>query len=293
MKLSNKLVTTIVTAVCFAAIPAFAADQYPTGTAFVIKHASSIEVQSDNPGLYQINGNAIIFNRPGVANFKIIARYGNNNAMYFKESVEIVPNQGSGNLQLVFNPEKNGFETFNPVRNDSMDAAYLPINLDSSGSRNRVAYYGEAKPLVPMDQLDNRTLLHWNLSDEQYRMCYDAAVRFARPLSGISSRKEILRQLAISIREFTDTQVTYSTKASHFLDAYGFFINRTASCQGETCATGFCLNILGIEYEHVNHNKWKHQWCRVKVEDGTYWICDAYGLYCGPEPAPYKHPRFD
>ena len=34
-----------------------------------------------------------------------------------------------------------------------------------------------------------------------------------------------------------------------------------------------------------------HQWCRVPVGD-TYWICDAYGLYCGPEPAPYQHPYF-
>ena len=48
--------------------------------------------------------------------------------------------------------------------------------------------------------------------------------------------------------------------------------------------------MLGIPYEHVNENQWDHQWCRVPMDDGTYWICDAYGLYCGPEPAPYQHP---
>ena len=47
--------------------------------------------------------------------------------------------------------------------------------------------------------------------------------------------------------------------------------------------------MLGIPYEHVNENQYSHQWCRVNL-NGTYWICDAYGLYCGPEPAPYRHP---
>ena len=49
--------------------------------------------------------------------------------------------------------------------------------------------------------------------------------------------------------------------------------------------------MLGISYEHVNENQWSHQWCRVNV-DGTYWICDAFGLYSGPEVRPYKHPHF-
>ena len=51
-----------------------------------------------------------------------------------------------------------------------------------------------------------------------------------------------------------------------------------------------CLNMLGIPYEHVNESQWSHQWCRVPMPDGSYWICDSYGLYCGPEPAPYQHP---
>ena len=46
-----------------------------------------------------------------------------------------------------------------------------------------------------------------------------------------------------------------------------------------------------IPYEHVNENQYSHQWCRINV-NGTYWISDAYGLYCGPEPAPYAHPWF-
>lgn len=70
------------------------------------------------------------------------------------------------------------------------------------------------------------------------------------------------------------------------------FVLRTASCAGCARATALCLDILGIPYEHVNENQYSHQWCRVPMEDGSYWICDAFGLYCGPEPEPYQHPYF-
>lgn len=86
---------------------------------------------------------------------------------------------------------------------------------------------------------------------------------------------------------------TCSTSENHYNDQYGYFVLGVGSCAGCARATGLCLNMLGISYEHVNENQWSHQWChqwcRINV-DGTYWICDAYGLYVGPEPAPYAHP---
>ena len=98
-----------------------------------------------------------------------------------------------------------------------------------------------------------------------------------------------MKKIALELREFFDARMEYSTTAPHFLDAYGYLVLKKASCQGAAAATGLCLNMLGFDYEHVNHNKWTHQWCRVNY-NGTYWIVDPYGLYCGPEPAPYKHP---
>lgn len=85
------------------------------------------------------------------------------------------------------------------------------------------------------------------------------------------------------------TGMTYSTSAPHYNDPYGYLVLGTASCAGSARTTGLCLNMLGIEYEHVNENQWTHQWCRVNV-NGTYWICDPYGMYAGPEPSPYGHP---
>ena len=114
------------------------------------------------------------------------------------------------------------------------------------------------------------------------------ALEIVTPLADLS-REEQLLGIAIALRSMFDSGMLYSSSGEHYSDPYGYFVLGMASCAGCTRATGLCLNILGIPYEHVNENQWSHQWCRVDV-DGTYWICDAYGLYCGPEPAPYTHP---
>ena len=141
---------------------------------------------------------------------------------------------------------------------------------------------------VPMDQLANLDSLRKNATDEELAQAYDAALEIVTPLADLS-REEQLLGIAIALRSMFDSGMLYSSSGEHYNDPYGYFVLGMASCAGCTRATGLCLNILGIPYEHVNENQWSHQWCRVDV-DGTYWICDAYGLYCGPEPAPYTHP---
>lgn len=150
------------------------------------------------------------------------------------------------------------------------------------------AYNGSVDGIVPINQLANYKLLHWNLTDEQLKECYEAVKPFVASIKNLS-REEQMKKIALELRDFFDARGEYSDKAPHFLDAYGYLILKKASCQGATVATGLCLNMLGIDYEHVNHNKWTHQWCRVK-HGNTYWIVDPFGLYCGPEPGEYKHP---
>ena len=82
----------------------------------------------------------------------------------------------------------------------------------------------------------------------------------------------------------------YSMSKAHYGDPYGFFILHVSSCAGWTRATGLCLNILGIPYEHINENQYDHQWCRVNMGD-EYWVCDSgYTLsaYAGPENDRYR-----
>lgn len=169
---------------------------------------------------------------------------------------------------------------------------------ESEGSTNAVAEEASAGTestastgLVPIDKLENRASLKKRCTDEEFQAAYDAASAIVTPLIG-QSRENQLNGIFSALRAMFDSgQVTYSTEADHYNDPYGYLVKGVSSCAGCTRTTGLCLNMLGISYEHVNENQWVHQWCRVNV-DGVYWICDAYGLYLGPEPAPYEHPIF-
>lgn len=145
------------------------------------------------------------------------------------------------------------------------------------------------KGLVAVDNLANLKSLKKKCTAEEFQAAYNVASEIVKPLTEKSTEEQLIG-IAIAIRERVDSgQVAYTTSVTHYNDPYGYFVTGVGSCAGSTRATGLCLNMLGISYEHVNENQWSHQWCRVNV-DGIYWICDAYGLYVGPEPAPYTHP---
>lgn len=141
---------------------------------------------------------------------------------------------------------------------------------------------------VPMKSLANLSSLRKKTSDAELQQAYDVALGLVTPYAD-SGREDQLMGIAVAVRQRFDQGMSYSTDIPHYNDPYGYFVVGVASCAGCTRATGLCLNILGIPYEHVNENQWGHQWCRVNI-NGTYWICDPFGLYCGPELAPYQHP---
>ena len=93
------------------------------------------------------------------------------------------------------------------------------------------------------------------------------------------------------LRQMSVGELPYSMDSTHYSDVYGLFVSKSASCAGATRTIGLCLNQLGIPYTYVNEGVYSHQWCRVDV-NGTYWICDAYGMYGGPEPTPNQPPYF-
>lgn len=144
--------------------------------------------------------------------------------------------------------------------------------------------------LVPANQLANRKSLQKSCTNAEFQQAYDRAAILVSTMIG-DSREDQLVEIAQGVRILTDFGlVQYTTSAPHYNDPYGYFITGVSSCAGATRATGLCLSMLGIPYEHVNENQWSHQWCRVPMADGTFWIVDPYGLYVGPEPAPYTHP---
>ena len=142
---------------------------------------------------------------------------------------------------------------------------------------------------VKLTKLANYSNFRQRASYAQLKKAYKKALKIVRPFGDLGKKKRLMG-VANALRALYDEgKVTYSTTAAHYNDPYGYLVKGKASCAGCTRATGMCLNILGIKYEHVNENKWTHQWCRVKVGK-AYWICDAYGLYCGKEPGKRKHP---
>ena len=146
----------------------------------------------------------------------------------------------------------------------------------------------EASQLVPVKELANLSSLRKKMTDEELNQAYNAAAEVVKPYLD-ASKEDQLKGIAYSLRVMFESGMSYSMSDPHYNDPYGYFVAGVASCAGCTRATGLCLNMLGIPYEHVNENQYMHQWCRVEI-NGVYWICDAFGLYCGPEPAPYVHP---
>ena len=183
----------------------------------------------------------------------------------------------------------DSYGTFAPKTNlKRSEAAAIISRVLEPSLRKRLNLQTKPVSLVPLDRLANRRSLQSHATNAQLSQAYEAAREIVEPLAGLSPEAQ-LYGVAIAVRVITENSVDYSMSSPHYDDPYGFFILHSASCAGSTRATGLCLNMLGIPYEHVNENAYTHQWCRVNL-GGTHWICDAFGLCCGPEPAPYTHP---
>ena len=140
---------------------------------------------------------------------------------------------------------------------------------------------------VAIKKLSRYSYFKKYMTSAQFQKAYNKALKVVLPLGDLSKKKQLMG-ITSALWQMVDS-MTYSMKTPHYNDPYGYLIKKTASCAGCTRATGLCLDILGIKYEHVNENQYTHQWARVKVGK-KYWICDAFGMYCGEEPGVRQHP---
>lgn len=183
------------------------------------------------------------------------------------------------------------YGTFTPEANITRGAAAAIISrMVEPSLRQHIALQEKPAELVPLNQLNNLSSLQKGANITDLTEAYGEARKIVEPLANLSREAQVFG-LAMVIRIMAEDNITYSMSSAHYNDPYGFFILHTVSCAGSTRATGMCLNMLGVPYEHVNENGYTHQWVRVNV-NGTYWICDAFGLYCGPEEVPYQHPEY-
>ena len=57
-----------------------------------------------------------------------------------------------------------------------------------------------------------------------------------------------------------------SEENNYYRTPYGVFIAKKFTCARTTTALGRVLEFMGYEWEHVNENKWMHQWCILKMD---------------------------
>lgn len=144
--------------------------------------------------------------------------------------------------------------------------------------------------IVALKDIPSLSTIRKKCTDEEMQQAYNVALNIVTPLVG-KSQEEQLVGVASQLRSIFENGGEYSMSNAHYNDPYGYLVAGTASCAGCTRTTILCLEMLGFtSVEHVHPNQYCHQWARVKMADGAYAICDAFGLYCGLEPAPYVHP---
>lgn len=74
---------------------------------------------------------------------------------------------------------------------------------------------------------------------------------------------------------------TYGADADkYYRSPYGVFVAGVYTCAGSTRALGRVLDYMGYEWQHVNPNKWVHQWC-VLTMDGQTGFADGMGSCAG------------
>lgn len=90
--------------------------------------------------------------------------------------------------------------------------------------------------------------------------------------------------------ETQHNQSNEAYKTNHGDEAYGALILKKAACSGVANAVTLLCNEIGLKSQHINKNKWKHQWNKVLIDDNSFpeenehWIVlDAQGGFFGDQ----------
>jgi uncharacterized repeat protein (TIGR02543 family) len=81
-------------------------------------------------------------------------------------------------------------------------------------------------------------------------------------------------------------QGEYTNKSKNYSKAKGVFVDGKSTCAGAARALGMVLGYMGYKWEHVNPNKYTHQWCKVYTKSGVMWA-DGGVTNIGIPGAPY------
>ena len=162
------------------------------------------------------------------------------------------------------------------VLQTAFTAKYKPVKRRTSQPKAMVV---QTFP-VPLNKLANYKSLK-KMTNAEFQQAYDVALKIAEPIVGWSREKQIMG-ITNYLRSLFVSGIVYTTSKSHYDKPYGYFVKGVASCAGCARAMRLRLNVLSIPYEHLNENKWDHQWCRVKVILDCGTVCHLSGELFSP-----------
>ena len=82
------------------------------------------------------------------------------------------------------------------------------------------------------------------------------------------------------VAAYCDNCIYGSDTNKYYRSPYGVFVAGVYTCAGTTRALGRVLDYMGYSWQHVNENKWSHQWCIVTM-DGQAGYADGMGGIAG------------
>lgn len=128
---------------------------------------------------------------------------------------------------------------------------------------------------IPMSS--NHEYYNDHISAEQAAQADSIAKSIANQIMNNANYKTDLQK----VKAAAGMVAKYAAKGTYGADAnkyyrtpYGVFVSGNLTCAGTTRALGRVLEFMGYEWQHVNENEWKHQWCVLKM-DGKIGYADA------------------
>ena len=99
---------------------------------------------------------------------------------------------------------------------------------------------------------------------------------------------EKVRQAAKIVAYYCNNSV-YTNDDKDYRTPYGVLCKGVYTCSGATRTLGLVLECMGYKWEHVNENKWSHQWCKVYMDGKVGWADGMGGIADYGAQPPYAN----
>lgn len=143
-----------------------------------------------------------------------------------------------------------------------------------TGNETPIKNTSPQKKVAPSD---NHQYYNENITAEQAAQADAVAKSIANQIMNNPNYKTDLQKVqaaAGAVAKYTAKGKYGADSNKYYRTPYGVFITGNLTCAGTARALGRVLYFMGYEWQHVNENEWKHQWC-VLMMDGKIGYADA------------------